>query len=405
MNSPRTRQSRRLATLPVPDALDLIACGSAVGTLPRRALEPVVQAMVVSWLPRTQPAWAEPANLVIAKLLDWLENHPGNDWQARWIASGADAYPRAWMTNAGIEGPLRHELASLTINALIILRAICPTLDWLTGIPRLRLRDDWTIHHDTAIFATLRSRLEDDNSADRADSIGHLFRLSITTGRGLAALKAGDFREARESLVRLGRRKRNLDVAWRHLRQLGLLEGQPEEFSQVLAKGRLAPSELVDRYGVRDPDVRRLLVEYLTERESDCDYSTLRTVALHVVKLFWVDLEAHETGIRSLALTTAQATDWKRRLQTLPTGRPRTNWPAVAQNVRSFYLDLAAWAQDDPARWAPWVAPSPIGNRELRVLAPRRRRRQIAENERPHAGSIAGAAPTGQFRCGTVASG
>lgn len=44
-----------------------------------------------------------------------------------------------------------------------------------------------------------------------------------------------------------------------------------------------------------------------------------------------------------------------------------------------LYLDLAAWAQDDPARWAPWVAPSPIGNRELRVLAPRRRRRQIAE--------------------------
>ena len=37
MNSPRTRQSRRLAIPPVPDALDLIACGSAVGTLPRRA--------------------------------------------------------------------------------------------------------------------------------------------------------------------------------------------------------------------------------------------------------------------------------------------------------------------------------------------------------------------------------
>ena len=216
MNSPRARQSRRLATPPVPDALDLIACGRAVGTLPRRALEPVLQAMVVSWLPRTQPAWAKPAQLVIAKLLDWLEDQPGNDWQARWIASGADAYPRTWMTNAGIEGPLRHELASLTINAMIILRAVTPTLDWLTGIPRLRLRDDWTTHHDNAIFATLRSRLEDDNSADRADSIGHLVRLSITTGRGLAALKAGDFREARESLVRLGKRKRNLDVAWRH---------------------------------------------------------------------------------------------------------------------------------------------------------------------------------------------
>src|SRR6202171_5388918 len=101
MNSPRTRQSRRLATLPVPDALDLIACGSAVGTLPRRALEPVVQAMVVSWLPRTQPAWAKPAKLVIARLLDWLENHPGNDWHARWIARGAEADPRGWGGDAG----------------------------------------------------------------------------------------------------------------------------------------------------------------------------------------------------------------------------------------------------------------------------------------------------------------
>src|ERR1700687_1021250 len=109
MSSPTTRQSRRLATLPVPGALDLIACGSAV-PLPRRALEPVVRAMVVSWLPRTQPAWAKPANLVIAKLLDWLENHPGNDWQARGIASGADAYPRAWVTNAGIVGPVGARL-------------------------------------------------------------------------------------------------------------------------------------------------------------------------------------------------------------------------------------------------------------------------------------------------------
>src|SRR5258707_10589583 len=114
MNSPRTRQSRRLATPPVPDALDLIAYGSPVVTLPRRALEPVLQAMVVSWLPRTQPAWAKPAKLVIAKLLDWLEDQPGDDWQARGIARGAAGYPRTWMTKAGIGGPLRHRLASLT---------------------------------------------------------------------------------------------------------------------------------------------------------------------------------------------------------------------------------------------------------------------------------------------------
>jgi integrase len=150
--------------------------------------------------------------------------------------------------------------------------------------------------------------------------------------------------------------------------------------SAVPAVATPSPSyQLVDRYGVRDDGIRNLLVEYLTERETGCDYTTLTTVALHVVKLFWVDLEDHEPGIQTLALSREQAQKWKRRLQTLPTGEPRRDWAAVAQNVRSFYLDLAAWAQDDPARWAAWVAPCPIGNRELRALGTRRRRRQIAE--------------------------
>ena len=32
--------------------------------------------------------------------------------------------------------------------------------------------------------------------------------------------------------------------------------------------------------------------------------------------------------------------------------------------VRAFYLDLAQWAVDDPARWGPWVAPCPVGPAE-----------------------------------------
>jgi hypothetical protein len=109
-------------------------------------------------------------------------------------------------------------------------------------------------------------------------------------------------------------------AAWRHLRQVGLLESEPEELWQVRAKPRLTPAELVDRYGVRDVDMRYLFV---TERETTCDYTTLTTVALHIVKLFWVDLGTHEPGLRSLALSPEQAWAWKKRLQTLPSGRPR----------------------------------------------------------------------------------
>ncbi len=38
-------------------------------------------------------------------------------------------------------------------------------------------------------------------------------------------------------------------------------------------------------------------------------------------------------------------------------------------NVRSFYLDIAQWATEDPSRWGPWVAPCPIRDGELTAAA------------------------------------
>jgi hypothetical protein len=36
--------------------------------------------------------------------------------------------------------------------------------------------------------------------------------------------------------------------------------------------------------------------------------------------------------------------------------------------VRAFYADLAAWALEDPARWAVWAAPNPISGRDRTIL-------------------------------------
>ena len=33
--------------------------------------------------------------------------------------------------------------------------------------------------------------------------------------------------------------------------------------------------------------------------------------------------------------------------------------------VRAFYLDIAQWAVDDPARWGPWAVPCPIRDEEM----------------------------------------
>src|SRR4029453_5007538 len=45
--------------------------------------------------------------------------------------------------------------------------------------------------------------------------------------------------------------------------------------------------------------------------------------------------------------------------------RPRGNYRSELVFVRAFYEDIARWAADDPARWAPWVAPCPIKASEV----------------------------------------
>lgn len=277
--------ARRLAAKPAPAAAEVLETG-CVATLSRTDVQGVVTAMLVGWSPPSQPHRMTTAHRIITQVLDWLEHQPGDTWQARWLASGAEMHPRAWPKLAGVDGRQQIETAHFVVNALVILRAVAPTLGWLVGTPRVRLRDDWTVYHDAEAFATLGARVEVADSADRAESIAHLYRMSVTTGRSVSELTGADFCATRQALVQLGKRKGSLNATWRHLKALGLLCDEPDELSQVLAKARLSPEELVDRYGVRDEAIGRLFVEYLTEREPACDYTTLLNIALHVVKLF-----------------------------------------------------------------------------------------------------------------------
>ena len=39
---------------------------------------------------------------------------------------------------------------------------------------------------------------------------------------------------------------------------------------------------------------------------------------------------------------------------------PRLDGRSVLTAVRAFYLDIAEWADDDPARWGPWAVRCPV---------------------------------------------
>jgi len=111
----------------------------------------------------------------------------------------------------------------------------------------------------------------------------------------------------------------------------------------------------------------------LAERQPSVDYRTVVKHCYELVGCFWVDLEAHHPGIDTLRLTPEVASAWKARLRTIKARHPealgegteRYSYLDVLSTVRAFYLDLAEWALEDPARWGPWVAPCPIRKPEM----------------------------------------
>src|SRR5207253_116273 len=133
--------------------------------------------------------------------------------------------------------------------------------------------------------------------------------------------------------------------------------------------------------------VRDVLVGYLRERQTALDFSSLRHLAYLLGKLFWADLEAYHPGIDSLKLPREAAAAWKQRVMTRtrtttgPAGEqvaltvPRLDGRSVLSAVRAFYLDIAEWADDDPARWGPWAVRCPVNASDVSHKKDRSRRK------------------------------
>jgi integrase len=175
---------------------------------------------------------------------------------------------------------------------------------------------------------------------------------------------------------------------YRALHQLGIFgTGAPATLRELRSSGQRTPEQLIDRYRLACRPIRDLLVDYLRERQPALDYTSLVSLASFLGKLFWADLERHHPGLASLHLPAEVAEGWKQRLRTVtktvrtPDGRhpqvqvARINYRECLTPVRAFYLDLAQWAVEDPARWGPWVAPCPVGAEEINRRKHKRHRK------------------------------
>ena len=372
-----TQDPHALSTPPrTPPAAPAVLNGREAAT--REELGTLAQALLDQ--PSYHRQWRQ--SLALTRILDWLETFPGEDWQDRWLLSGGDERGRTWGP-AGLTPAQRNRLTA-GLGTLIVLRAVRPSYAWLSGSRLMGVYAAFRRHNQPEAFAALEKQAVDPTGTTEyaVEALNLLTRMVIVTGKPARALDLTDFDHYAAARQSCGRKIASLPLAYEILHAIGGLDGLPPTLQQAHNRGPLSVAELVDRYPVVNREVRDVLVHYLVERSAMLDYGSLVNLVQVLVDLFWCDLERHHPEISSLHLPDQVVQGWKQRIRTLPNGQPRRTVHTVLLAVRAFYLDLLQWSLEDPARWARWAAPCPIGEADIRGYVKENRHRQARMQQR-----------------------
>jgi hypothetical protein len=305
-----------------------------------------------------------------------LHRAEGSCWQERWHSGGWDQAPDlatlfgdSVRASAFKSGEIMHGL-----GVLLCLDVVRPSYDWLgrfrftAGFERLRqLRD-------AEFFAAVHEACQV-RKVTRVQEQHAVRMLTIPlahTGKAPRGLTSQDMLDmCRVLSSRRGQRPPGLTLAWDLLRQLGVLPPGTPTLHDAQRRQRPDIPEMVDFYGLSCPDVRNLIIRYVSERAPAIDYSTTRQLIWKLAKRFWKDLEEHHPGIDSLHLARDVAQAWKKRMGHDNPDRPYEGY-SVLFAVRAFYLDISQWALHD-AYWARWAAPCPVSLQDTKGVAKHRK--------------------------------
>ncbi|MGH3709896.1 MAG: hypothetical protein ACRDQ9_16325 [Pseudonocardiaceae bacterium] len=346
----------------------------------------------------------------LVSVLDWLADQPGRTWQERWQVSGADALGNADWWRPSLDrlqsGSQRYGSSvsvtsnlRVSLNLLVCADVIRPSLDWLlTPFAPHHLATDMARVRDPDGFVELASRCAVSGAGSTMTNSVLRRAATIMAAKGglIADITVGDCLEL-EELQGVGMRRTNKGGGlYAALHTMGVFGPEaPCTLRAFATQGQLSPEQMLDRYGIACQPVRQMLTEYLLERAPSVDHTTLRNLAATLGRLFWRDLEIHHPGISSLNLAPDVAAAWKQRVlvkisratdssgQSIQTHHPRSDGRAQLGQVRAFYLDIAQWAMEEPARWGPWAAPCPVRREDLtRVKEIRRRKSRMDQRTR-----------------------
>lgn len=244
-------------------------------------------------------------------LLEYLNALDGLTWQERWLASGLDTGERP----VSDLDPDKYRGYNLThgLKALLCLRVITPSLTAFRG----NKFNQYPYAFQEAQGDPLLDKFVEEASRSRA-SKRHQYRAladvccALTTqGTALADLTpdallfyANECR--RLNLVVSARPDSNRFaglLAWDILHGMGHFPpGTPPTLRTYIYKGQKSPEEMVDFYGVRAPEIRQLIIDYIVRRQGYTDYVTRESLARSIAGQFWREIEKIAPGQRDLAI-------------------------------------------------------------------------------------------------------
>jgi site-specific recombinase XerD len=344
--------------------------------------------------------------LGVLAVLSWLQTHPGHSWQQRWQASGAEDQPD-WRNTITAAAAGRRQVSTapgtqlphLSSGLLVLICAdvIRPSLGWLLAFApaRRNLATEMARTRDSAAFAALAGLCTQGRVGLQTgqQALARIAIILAAKGGPVGQVRVGDCVELLQAAAGLRATSgsdahANSPLFYQLLRTHGVLgEDAPAAIEVFSGRGQPSCEQLIDRYVIICRPVRDVLVDYLRERQPSVDFSSLQRFAYLLGKLFWADLEAHHPGIDSLKLPRDVAAEWKQRVMTRtrtttgPGGEPvtltstRLDGRSVLSAVRAFYLDIAEWADDDPARWGSWAVRCPVSASDVSHKKDRSRRK------------------------------
>ena len=323
-------------------------------------------------------------------VLAWLAAQPGDTWQQRWMASGADAAGNvdwrdlavSWLRTegGGFADALYWHLGG-AVRVMLCADVLRPSLVWLTTPATVRcLAKEMARTRDPDAFLELGALIDADEQRQamkaapltKQQVLCRIATIVAAKGGTVGDITVGDCLELISVIAtdNGGRRRRNSLHFYQVLYALEVFPADaPVTVRQFYTHGQLTVEQLIDRYEITCTPVRDLLVDYLRERQTRLDHSSLRHLAYQLGRLFWKDLEVHHPGIDRLKLPPQVAAAWKQRVLELRGGLN------CLTAVRAFYLDIAHWALEDPARWARWVVPCPIRHEDTSHAKERQHRK------------------------------